>query len=325
MMKLRKSQSTKKAGLANPDSNEYVYWFEHLTDEEGQLQKVKAFRQKVLTLPDRDPILEKDSDFARFLKARQWDEAKALEMYKNTLRWRKEFGTDQIFKTFSFPEKKEVLKIFPQYYLRTDKFGRPIYINEVGKINVDALLKVTTIERMLQFHVYEWEHLIRQIYPKCSEHAGHKVFQSFSIVDLKGLSYKQFNKTTRSFVKQITKIDQEYYPEHLGQMFIINAPKIFSMIWSVVKLWLDKRTLAKIKVYGSDYHDKLFHFVDPHDLPEHIGGHLDTDEAMFSKSNIWDANEVKESLENMSLEGTPERERSNTDYFDAQTDFTEEE
>ena len=86
---------------------------------------------------------------------------------------------------------------------------------------MEQLLKVTTVERMIQFHVYEWEKLIRDMYPKCSSHVGHKVFQSFSIVDLKGLSYKQFNKTTRAFLKQITKIDQEYYPEHLGQMFII--------------------------------------------------------------------------------------------------------
>ncbi|UPR03541.1 CRAL-TRIO lipid binding domain-containing protein [Chloropicon primus] len=259
-------------------------------------------------------------------------------MYKNTVRWRREFGTDQIHKTFSFPEKKEVLKIFPQYYLRTDKFGRPIYINEVGKINVEALLRVTTVERMIQYHVYEWEKLIREIYPKCSAHVGHKIFQSFSIIDLKGLSYKQFNKTTRSFLKQITNIDQEYYPEHLGQMFIINAPKIFSMIWSVVKLWLDKRTLAKIKVYGSDYHEKLFNFVDPHDLPEHIGGHLDADEAMFSTSNIWDASEMKEALKDVVKDSSPSpspspggnggggellRERSNTDYFDAEPTFNE--
>ena len=258
-------------------------------------------------------------------------------MYLNTVRWRKEFGVDHAYKTFQFPEKKEVLKIFPQYYLRTDKFGRPIYINEVGKINVEALLKVTTVERMIQFHVYEWEKLIRDMYPKCSTHVGHKIFQSFSIIDLKGLSYKQFNKTTRSFLKQITKIDQEYYPEHLGQMFIINAPKIFSMIWSVVKLWLDKRTLAKIKVYGSDYHEKLFGFVDPHDLPEHIGGHLDSEEAMFSTSNIWDAEEMKQMLEgvanikfgdngedspNLSPESNHSRERGSTDYYDAQTDFT---
>ncbi len=79
----------------------------------------------------------------------------------------------------------------------------------MGKINVEQLLKVTTVERMIQFHVFEWEKLIREMYPKCSSHVGHKVFQSFSIVDLKGLSYKQFNKTTRAFLKQITKIDQE--------------------------------------------------------------------------------------------------------------------
>ena len=114
------SSNPEKEKAGSSDSEKYVYWFEYLSNGDGeQLKKVDDFRQKVMTLPDRDPVLEKDTDFARFLKARQWDEEKALTMYMNTLRWRKEFGTDKIFKTFSFPEKKEVLKIFPQYYLRT--------------------------------------------------------------------------------------------------------------------------------------------------------------------------------------------------------------
>ena len=59
MMKFRtlSSKTTKKPELAPPDSKEYVYWFEHLTSEDDQLQKVKTFQQKVLTLKDRDPIL----------------------------------------------------------------------------------------------------------------------------------------------------------------------------------------------------------------------------------------------------------------------------
>ena len=118
-MKFRKSttKSATDTELAASDSDQYVYWFEYVSGE--QARKVDQFKKSVLALPERDSVLEKETDFARFLKARQWDEEKALTMYQNTVRWRKEFGTDQIFKTFSFPEKKEVLKIFPQYYLRT--------------------------------------------------------------------------------------------------------------------------------------------------------------------------------------------------------------
>ena len=283
-MKVRRKSTSSSKVL--PTDAEYVYWFEHLDDE--QLGKLKTLKQAVFALSERDELMEKDTDFARYLKARSWDVEKALEMYTNTVKWRSDFGCNSIFDGFDFPEKREVIQIFPQYYLRTDKFGRPIFINEVGKISVEKLLKVTTVERMLQFHVYEWEKLIREMYPACSKHVGHNIFQSFSIIDLKGLSYKQFNKTSRTFIQKVTKLDQEYFPEHLGQMFIVNAPKIFTMMWSVIKLWLDKRTLMKIKVYGSDFKEKILQYIDPDDLPDTLGGNLVmSDEVRMSNSGPW--------------------------------------
>ncbi len=43
---------------------------------------------------------------------------------------------------------------------------------------------------------------------------------------------------------------QDYFPEHLGTMFIINAPMIFSAIWAVVNPLLEERTRKKIMVLG---------------------------------------------------------------------------
>jgi hypothetical protein len=43
---------------------------------------------------------------------------------------------------------------------------------------------------------------------------------------------------------------QNYYPEHLGTMYIINTPLIFSAIWSVVTSMLEERTRKKITVLG---------------------------------------------------------------------------
>lgn len=54
---------------------------------------------------------------------------------------------------------------------------------------------------------------------------------------------------------------QDYFPEHLGCMFIINAPLMFRAVWSFVKPFLDERTLAKIQVGAS---------VTPHC---HLAGH----------------------------------------------------
>ena len=40
-------------------------------------------------------------------------------------------------------------------------------------------------------------------------------------------------------------------------MFIINAPLIFTTIWSGIKLIIDKNTQDKIKILGTDYKEKL--------------------------------------------------------------------
>jgi hypothetical protein len=44
---------------------------------------------------------------------------------------------------------------------------------------------------------------------------------------------------------------QNNFPEHLGCMFMINTPLLFRGFWSVIKGFLDERTLAKIKVGGT--------------------------------------------------------------------------
>lgn len=41
----------------------------------------------------------------------------------NCEEWRKKFGTDDLPKTFEYPEKAEVFKFYPQYYHKTDKVG----------------------------------------------------------------------------------------------------------------------------------------------------------------------------------------------------------
>ena len=50
-----------------------------------------------------------------------------------------------------------------------------------------------------------------------------------------------------------SKIGQDYYPEMMGNMYIINAPMLFTGVWAVVKGFLDQRTRDKIKILGHKY------------------------------------------------------------------------
>ena len=60
---------------------------------------------------------------------------------------------------------------------------------------MDELLRITTMDRMLFYHVKEWEVLIDWKFPACSKKAGTYISQSLTILDLKGVvcfSYVSF-------------------------------------------------------------------------------------------------------------------------------------
>ena len=68
------------------------------------------------------------------------------------------------------------------------------------------------------------------------------------------------------------EIDQNAYPEYLGNLFIINAPFVFRGMWSVIKGWVDPKTAKKFIVLGSNYKETLLQYIDEDSLPTEYGG-----------------------------------------------------
>ena len=90
-----------------------------------------------------------DDDFQmhRFLRANEYDVDKAAEMYTKMVAWRTEFGTDTLLSDFlvDIETMKSVKKDYVHFYHRTDKLGRPIYIEQLGRLNM-AGIKVRSLE-----------------------------------------------------------------------------------------------------------------------------------------------------------------------------------
>ncbi|GIL58471.1 hypothetical protein Vafri_13601 [Volvox africanus] len=83
-----------------------------------------------------------------------------------------------------------------------------------------------------------------------------------------------FNSATQKLLTTFSKIDQDYYPEHLGTMFVINTPLIFRGIWAAVQPLLQERTRKKIVILGSDYLPTLTQMVPLERLPDIFGGKM---------------------------------------------------
>ncbi len=165
--------------------------------------------------------------------------------------------------------------------------GRPVYIEQLGGIDLTAMYKITTGERMLLNLAVEYERLADPRLPACSRKAGHLLETCCTIMDLKGVGLSKASQVY-SYVKQASGISQNYYPERLGRFYLINAPWGFSTVWAVVKSWLDPVTVAKIHILGSGYQKELFEQIPKENLPRIFGGECDCEGGCgFSDMGPW--------------------------------------
>ncbi|KAG4305999.1 hypothetical protein PORY_000909 [Pneumocystis oryctolagi] len=236
----------------------------------------------------------------RFLRARKFDVTQAKTMFIECEKWRKEFGVDDIMKTFCYHEKLDVFKYYPQYYHKEDKVsiveGRPVYIEHLGKINLHEMYKITTEERMLQNLVCEYEKFIEYRLPACSRKYGKLIETSCTIMDLKGVGISSIS-SVYGYVKRASAIGQARYPERMGKFYMINAPWGFSSAFRVIKLLLDPATVNKIYILGADYKSTLLEQIPQENLPKILGGTCECDGGCeFSDAGAWNDPQLIESL-----------------------------
>ena len=92
-------------------------------------------------------------------------------------------------------------------------------------------------------------------------------------MDLKGVSIMSlFFGKVKTFTKIATKIAQDYYPEILGKMFIVNSGFMFRGIWGMVSVWIDKKTKKKISIISGSGKKELLKAIDSDKLPVFLGG-----------------------------------------------------
>lgn len=215
-----------------------------------------------------------DAYLDRFVKARKGRYEEVLLMVRNHIAWYIEFGVAQIA-DFNFGELEQFRTVYPHGYHGVDKFGRPVYIERYSKMNADFLHQITTLERISKYWVQGYERLLYERFPSC----GPKITQSCVILDLAGIKLSMFNSRAREFLRTVSKISSDNYPETLGCMFIVNVPSFFSILYSVAKPLIPPETKKKIHVVNAKHvKEELLKFIDADQLPKFLGGYCVCDE-----------------------------------------------
>ncbi|KAK8473885.1 hypothetical protein V6N11_064507 [Hibiscus sabdariffa] len=265
------THSLRKCSRRVSDCKYRAISIEDVRDAEEE-KAVRAFRQALLAKDQLPPRYDEYYTLLRFLKARKFDLDKTMQMWEDMLNWRKEHGVDTIIHDFVYDEYEEVQQYYPHGYHGVDKQGHPVYIERIGKIDPAKLMKITTVERFLKYHVQGFEKAFLEKFPACSIAAQRHIDRTTTILDVQGLNWVSFGQVAHDLVMRIQKIDGDNYPETLHQMYIVNAGSGFKLLWNTAKGFLDPNTTAKIHVLGNKFHNKLLEIIDPSQLPEFLGG-----------------------------------------------------
>ena len=263
---------------------------EHLIKESSQINKTDKMAKGLVTdinafqynqyLIFKSLIFEKNiiTDFSeyntlfllRFLRARKFHIEDTLKMFNDYLDWRKSINLDNIM-IKEYPLTSQVLKLYPRGYHKTDKTGRPIYFELISKIKYNEIFKIVSEDELVEMILKDYEVHLKHRLPMCSKVKGLPVEQSLSILDVKDVSLN-FALKVKDFIKKTSNISQNYYPEMLGHLFIVNTSFIFKAIWSIIKGFIDEKTKKKISIEGYDYYNKLKELVNEENIPSFFGG-----------------------------------------------------
>ncbi|CAI0374179.1 unnamed protein product [Linum tenue] len=199
----------------------------------------------------------------RFLRAREWNVAKAHKMLVDCLNWRVQNEIDNILAKPIVPADhyrgvRDSQLIGMSGYSRE---GLPVFAIGVGLSTFDK----ASVHYYVQSHIQMNEYRDRVILPSASKKYGRPITTCIKVLDMTGLKLSALNQIKLMTV--ISTVDDLNYPEKTNTYYIVNAPYIFSACWKVVKPLLQERTRKKVQVLSGNGRDELLKIMDISSLP----------------------------------------------------------
>uniref|UniRef100_A0AAQ5ZD84 SEC14 like lipid binding 1 n=1 Tax=Amphiprion ocellaris TaxID=80972 RepID=A0AAQ5ZD84_AMPOC len=203
--------------------------------------------------------IPKDEHILRFLRARDFNMDKAREILCQSLTWRKQHQVDYLLETWSSPQ------VLQDYYTggwhHHDRDGRPLYILRLGQMDTKGLVRALGEESLLR-HVRNTTSNVRPV-------------SVWITVDLEGLNMRHLWRPGVKALLRIIEVVEANYPETLGRLLILRAPRVFPVLWTLVSPFIDENTRKKFLIYaGNDYQGPggLVDYIDKEIIPDFLGG-----------------------------------------------------
>ncbi|CAD5117516.1 DgyrCDS6283 [Dimorphilus gyrociliatus] len=231
---------------------------------EIESQIIEEFR-KVLQASAVDDRQFTDRELEKFIIARNSDLEKAKDQILGYFAFQETWNTRDILQWDVPPVLR---KFCPGGYSGWARSGHPVWIDIPGKIDIKGLTMSAKKSDFVRYQIYKVEELLADMRSRNSPD------QVIMIHDLSGYSLKLLFTPGMDILIKVLVLLEDNYPETLFKCYVVNAPRIFPIIYEIVKPFLSKRTSGKVKILGNNYKEELVAELGPDCLPESYGGNL---------------------------------------------------
>jgi len=234
-----------------------------ISPDEARLIEVMKGKVQAVYRPKR----HHDEYLLRFLKARGMDIEKASNMFITSMNWRRDNDVDQILQTFpTSPYFKPLMNYWPSTYLGDFFSGYKVFYERLGAVEVKNLLRAVPLDALVSYHIYILESQERERRRQFKQRGYSLPF--INIQDCDGLGMKHAYGPGIDFLRTLTKIDEANYPEMVHQIFFINTPSVFNVLYKLVAPFVPQSTVEKVRLNKAE----LVSLLPPDRLPPQLGG-----------------------------------------------------
>ena len=191
----------------------------------------------------------------RWLRSRKWSVSGSINQIIETLKWRREWGVQELIANGEKSISQEEIATGKTYFMGHDRVGRPVCCIH-PKEHVKGQFPHEYSEKLTVFCVETYRKLLKPPIESVT------VIFDMGGCDSKNMDFHQ--------VKFLIHLLDNYYPDSLGLILILNFPWVLDKSWTLIKTWLHDSVKKKVRFIHSE--SELAEFIDPAVLPKRLQG-----------------------------------------------------
>jgi len=231
-------------------------------EEKQQIDKVRAALAG--KLPDGCPEdFVHDLSIARFLRGNGNDPEVAAELYRRALEYRHGLAATSPFKEFreqfagevrmdlsALPNAGQILRSFPMRAVEGDSVdGLPVLFTVPRLLDVEGLEAISdeALECFIRTQLEQRWLVLHNLSLQ-----QRRMVKFVEVRDLNGASITSLALNAPRLVSRFMAILsplQDFYPEVVHQVLVLNAPSTFSALFDTITPFLNARMLSKVKIH----------------------------------------------------------------------------